>query len=59
MRKTLKDAEFHREYKKLVGDDVDPLMPEELTKAIREIPRDPEVIEMLRTLSGAGPLPSA
>jgi tripartite-type tricarboxylate transporter receptor subunit TctC len=56
MRKTLKDAEFHREYKKLVGDDVDPLMPEELSKAIREIPRDPEVIEMLRTLSGAGPL---
>jgi tripartite-type tricarboxylate transporter receptor subunit TctC len=57
MRKTLKDSEFHREYKKLVGDDVDPLMPEELSKAIREIPRDPEVIEMLRTLSGAAPLP--
>jgi tripartite-type tricarboxylate transporter receptor subunit TctC len=58
MRKTLKDSEFHREYKKLVGDDVDPLMPEELSKAIREIPRDAEVIEMLRTLSGAGPLPA-
>jgi tripartite-type tricarboxylate transporter receptor subunit TctC len=58
MRKTLKDAQFHREYKKLVGDEVDPLMPEELSKVIREIPRDPEVIEMLRTLSGAGPLPA-
>ncbi|HUC98607.1 MAG TPA: hypothetical protein VMR88_09000 [Candidatus Polarisedimenticolaceae bacterium] len=58
MRKTLKDVQFHREYKKLVGDDVDPLMPEELSKAIRDIPRDPEVIEMLRTLSGAGPLPA-
>ena len=58
MRKTLKDAQFHREYKKLVGDEVDPLMPEELRKVIREIPRDPEVIEMLRTLSGAGPLPA-
>jgi tripartite-type tricarboxylate transporter receptor subunit TctC len=58
MRKTLKDAQFHREYKKLVGDDVDPLMPEELSKVIREIPRDPEVIETLRTLSGAGPLPA-
>ena len=57
MRKTLKDAEFHREYKKLVGDDVDPLMPDELTKAIRETPRDTEVIELLKTLSGAGPLP--
>jgi tripartite-type tricarboxylate transporter receptor subunit TctC len=58
MRKTLKDSEFHREYKKLVGDDADPLLPEELTKAIREIPRDAEVIDLLRTLSGAGPLPS-
>jgi len=58
MRKTLKDAQFHREYKKLVGDDVDPLMPEELSKVIRDIPRDREVIEMLRILSGAGPLPA-
>jgi tripartite-type tricarboxylate transporter receptor subunit TctC len=57
MRKTLKDSEFHSEYKKLVGDDVDPLMPEELSKAIRDIPRDAEVIELLRTLSGAGALP--
>jgi tripartite-type tricarboxylate transporter receptor subunit TctC len=57
MRKTLKDSEFHREYKKLVGDDVDPLMPEELSKAIRGIPRDAEVIELLRTLSGADALP--
>jgi tripartite-type tricarboxylate transporter receptor subunit TctC len=58
MRKALKDSEFHREYKKLVGDEADPLMPEELTKAIAEVPRDPEVIDLLRTLSGAGPLPS-
>ena len=58
MRKTLKDSEFHREYKKVVGDDADPLMPEEMTKAIAEVPRDPEVIDILKTLSGAGPLPS-
>jgi tripartite-type tricarboxylate transporter receptor subunit TctC len=58
MRKTLKDSEFHREFKKLVGDDVDPLMPEEMTKAIRDIPREPEVIDLLRTLSGAESLPS-
>src|SRR5688572_3851022 len=58
MRKTLKDSEFHREYKKVVGDDADPLMPEEMSKAIAEVPRDPEVIDILKTLSGAGPLPS-
>ncbi len=33
-------------------------MPEELTKAIRDMPRDLEVIEMIKDLSGAGPLPT-
>jgi hypothetical protein len=42
---------------KLVGDEADPLMPEELAKAIREAPRDAEVVDLLKTLSGAGPLP--
>ena len=57
MRKALKDPDFHREFQKLVGDEVEPLMPEELTKTIRDVPRDPEVIDLLRNLSGAGPLP--
>ncbi|MGH7834380.1 MAG: hypothetical protein ACREQK_12095 [Candidatus Binatia bacterium] len=57
MRKVLKDPEVHREYLKLVGDDADPLMPEELTKAIREMPRDTEVIDLLKKMAGAGPLP--
>lgn len=57
MRKALRDPEFHREFLKLVGDDAEPLMPEELTKAIREAPRDLEVVELLKTLSGADPLP--
>jgi tripartite-type tricarboxylate transporter receptor subunit TctC len=57
MRKALKDPDFHREFQKLVGDEVEPLMPDELTKTIRDVPRDPEVIDLLRNLSGAGPLP--
>jgi tripartite-type tricarboxylate transporter receptor subunit TctC len=57
MRKALKDSDFHREFQKLVGDEVEPLMPEELTKTIRDVPRDPEVIDLLRNLSGAGQLP--
>ena len=57
MRKALKDPDFHREFQKLVGDEVEPLMPEELTKTIRDVPRDPEVIDLLKNLSGAGPLP--
>ena len=57
MRRALKDADFHREYKKLTGEEPDPLMPEEMEKAIREMPRDAEVIDLLKKLSGEGPLP--
>ncbi len=58
MRKTFKDSEFHREYKKIVGEDASPLLPEELTKAIQDTPRDPELIELFKTFSGAAPLPA-
>jgi tripartite-type tricarboxylate transporter receptor subunit TctC len=57
MRKALKDPEFHREFLKLVGDEADPLMPEDLAKAIRDVPRDAEVVDLLKNLSGAGALP--
>jgi tripartite-type tricarboxylate transporter receptor subunit TctC len=58
MRKALKDPEFHRDFLKLVGDEAEPLMPEDLAKAVREVPRDAEVVDLLKSLSGAGPLPS-
>jgi hypothetical protein len=58
MRKVLNDPEFHKKYLKRIGDDADPLMmPEELTKAIREMPRDAGVIDLLEKMAGAGPLP--
>jgi tripartite-type tricarboxylate transporter receptor subunit TctC len=57
MRKALKDPEFHKEFLKLVGDDAEPLMPEDLVKAIRDTPRDLEVVDLLKNFSGAGPLP--
>ena len=58
MRRALKDTDFHREYRKVVGEDADPLTPEELTKAIRDTPRDAELIETFKTLSGPAPLPA-
>ena len=57
MRKALKDPDFHREFQKLVGDEVEPVMPEELAKVIRDVPRDAEVIDLLKNLSGSAPLP--
>jgi hypothetical protein len=56
-RKTYRDPEFHKEYKKFTADDPTPLMPEAHERTIREIPRDPEVIEIFKKLVGAGPLP--
>jgi tripartite-type tricarboxylate transporter receptor subunit TctC len=57
MKKALKDPEFHRDFKKLSGFDASPLMPEELEKAVRELPRDRDVVELFKKLSGADPMP--
>jgi tripartite-type tricarboxylate transporter receptor subunit TctC len=56
-RKTYRDPEFHKEHKKLTGEEPTPLMPEDHERAIKEIPREREVIELFKKLAGAGPLP--
>jgi len=49
VRKTNSDPVFASEYKKLTGgDDPTPLNPEEQAKIVREIPRDPEIIELFK-----------
>jgi tripartite-type tricarboxylate transporter receptor subunit TctC len=55
-RKTFRDPEFVREYKKLIDDEPSPLFPEQLEKFIKEMPRDTEVIEVYKQLLGADPL---
>jgi tripartite-type tricarboxylate transporter receptor subunit TctC len=57
MRKTLKDSDFYREYRKIVGEDASPLLPEELAKAIQDTPRDAEVIDFFKLFTGPAPLP--
>jgi tripartite-type tricarboxylate transporter receptor subunit TctC len=57
MRKTFKDPAFLKEFKKLSGDDATPLTPEAQEKAIRDIPRDAEVIALFNKLAGGEPLP--
>ena len=58
MRKTFTDPEFPKQYEKLTGEEVLPLMPEAVEKAIRELPREPAVVELFNKLAGADPLPS-
>jgi len=58
MRKTFEDPEFHKEFKKLVAIEPTPLTPEELENLIRDLPREPEVIELFKKVTGGDPLPA-
>jgi tripartite-type tricarboxylate transporter receptor subunit TctC len=57
MRKTFIDPEFPKYFRKLVDDDPSPLNAADLARVVREMPRDAEVQDMLRKVSGADPLP--
>jgi hypothetical protein len=56
-RKAYNDPEFHLNFRKLVGDDASPLMPEELERVVREFPRDPGTIELYKRIAGHNALP--
>ncbi|HEX2226432.1 MAG TPA: hypothetical protein VHM64_04780 [Candidatus Binatia bacterium] len=56
MAKTFKDPGFQQDFKKLMGREPTPLTGE-VQKAIRELPRDREVISLYKKLADAGPLP--
>lgn len=58
IRRTFKDPEFVKEYRKVVGEDPTPLLPEENERAIRDLPRDPETIDLFKKFAGPGALPS-
>ena len=58
MRKALSDPAFHKEYEKLTREDPAPLTSEEISKVIRELPRDAEVVELYNKITSAAPLPS-
>lgn len=57
MRRVFADREFLPEYQKMSGEEASPLLPDAHEKAIRELPRDPEVIEFYKVLAGTQPLP--
>lgn len=57
MVRVFNDPGFHKEYKKLTGDEPTPLMPEEMDKAIKELPRDREIVDLFKKIAGGDPLP--
>ena len=56
-RNALSDPALPKEWTKMTGEEMAPLMPDEQADAIREIPRDRETIELFKTIAGAEPLP--
>lgn len=58
VRRMFNDPDFHKEYKKLTGDDATPLLPEEQERVIRELPRERAIVELYKVFVGGGPLPS-
>jgi tripartite-type tricarboxylate transporter receptor subunit TctC len=56
-RKTYKDPEFAKHYQKLTTDEPSPLLPEDHEKAIRDVPRDREAVEVFKRLANAVALP--
>jgi tripartite-type tricarboxylate transporter receptor subunit TctC len=56
-RKAFRDPDLHKEYKKLTGDEAAPLLPEEMEKAIKELPREREIVELFQKIAGPDPLP--
>jgi tripartite-type tricarboxylate transporter receptor subunit TctC len=57
-RKIFDDPEFHKEFKKLVGDEPSPLAAEEVQRAIETLPKEPSVIEAFKLITSANPLPA-
>lgn len=56
-RKTFRDPEFHKSYKKMTADEATPILGNEMTKILAELPRDPEVVALFKRIAGAEPLP--
>jgi tripartite-type tricarboxylate transporter receptor subunit TctC len=57
MNKVFEDRDFHKEFKKLTGDDPSPLTGERLQMLIKKIPREPAVIGLFRKIAGGETLP--
>jgi len=57
MNKVFKDPEFPKYFKKTVGDEPEIVLPEAMDNAVKTLERPPEVVELLKKLAGADPMP--
>ena len=57
VRKTFEEPEYPKERKKAHRRKLDTADAEAFEKIVRELPREPETIDLFKKLSGAYPLP--
>lgn len=58
MTRVFKDPAFPAMFKKIVGDDAEIVLPTVMDEGIKELPRNPEVVELLTKIAGPNPLPA-
>jgi tripartite-type tricarboxylate transporter receptor subunit TctC len=58
MRKAFADPEYIKAYEKLTSEPAMPITWEEFETQLRELPREAEIIDLFKRLSGAAPLPA-
>jgi tripartite-type tricarboxylate transporter receptor subunit TctC len=58
MRKAFADPEYIKAYEKLTAEPAMPLTWEEFEKELRELPRETEIVDLFKKLSGPAPLPA-
>jgi tripartite-type tricarboxylate transporter receptor subunit TctC len=57
VNKVFEDQDFHRDFKKLTGDDPSPLNGKRLDTLIKTVPRDPGVISLFKKIASLEVLP--
>ncbi|HEY3306202.1 MAG TPA: hypothetical protein VGL70_21995 [Candidatus Binatia bacterium] len=57
MAKAFSDPGFHNEYKKLTGDEASPILADQIERAIKDLPREPEIVELFKKIGSSDPLP--
>ena len=56
-RKTFNDPAFPKEFNKLTGEDAHPLAADAIQKALKELPRELEIISLYKEIASLKPLP--
>ena len=41
----------------MVGEEPTPILPEDMEKLVKDLPRDPEIIDLFKKINAAGRLP--